>query len=84
MLEYEGFREMSLDKSNTTIKLIDDCGNRWDCYQVYQSMPENLFKIGGQWKRMVDARRIKHLVYMKLGAPTAGNNRTFYISFRPI
>jgi len=54
MLEYEGFHEMLLDKSNTTIKLIDDCGNRWDCYQVYQSLPEKLFKIG------VDGRRSKN------------------------
>jgi len=83
-LEYAGFCELSLENKNSIIKIIDDCGNRWDCIVIYQSLTDKKFKIGGQWKRMVDARRIKLGAYIMLGAPIAGNNKTIYFSRRRI
>lgn len=82
MLENKQFRELTLEKKTTIIKVIDDCCNRWDYIAVYQSLPEKQFKVGGQWKRLVEARRVKHGAYMIVGAPTAGNNNTLYLSLQ--
>lgn len=64
--------------------VIDDCGNKWECIVVCESVPEKQFVIGGQWKRMVDARRIQQGDYIKIGAPLLGYNKTLYFSRRRV
>jgi hypothetical protein len=36
--------------------------------------------IGGQWKRIVDARRLGEGVQLRLGVPMAGENDTIYLT----
>jgi hypothetical protein len=31
MLPYDGFGEVIFEEDATSIKLVDDCGNLWDC-----------------------------------------------------
>jgi len=66
------------ETSNTMLALIDDSGNKWECICVYESVPANQFIIGGQWKRMVDVRRIQQGDYIKTGAPAPGNKKTLF------
>jgi len=40
--------------------------------------PYKHFRIGGGWKRMVDARGLGRGCTVRLGAPTNGRNQTFY------
>jgi len=56
---------------------VDECGNRWICTVVYATKPYKHFKIGGEWKRMVDARGLSAGCRVMLGAPTDGINETF-------
>jgi hypothetical protein len=82
MLPYTGFCEQCLDKRNKTLVLIDDNGNKWDCTLVVGTLIQANWRIGGQWKRMVDARKIKPGAYMIIGAPMHGNNTTAYFSVK--
>lgn len=78
-LFYQGFCQLTLGKKSTSVLLIDDCGNKWNCITIYGTRPYNHLKIGGGWKRMVDARRIKVGTNIKIGAPYAGNNDKIYL-----
>jgi len=80
MLKYEGRCEQILDRAATTLKMVDDCGNIWDCVLLFGSTPYEHYKIGGQWKRFVDARKLYEGVRMRIGAPVAGNNHTIYVT----
>ena len=55
------------------------CGNKWKCMTIYGTRPYNHLKIGGGWKRMVEARRISIGTNIKLGAPAAGDNDKLYL-----
>jgi len=71
-----------LEKTTHMLAVIDECGNRWECIVVYEDVPdkEKQFVIGGEWKQMVDARRIQQGDYLKIGAPAPRNNKTLYFS----
>lgn len=69
-----------MDKKTTALVLVGDCGNSWNCIVIYGSRPFNHFKIGGQWKRMIKARRIPEGTRIKVGAPVARNNETLYLN----
>lgn len=47
---------------------------------VFGSLPYNHCRIGGQWKRMIVARRIQPGTKIKIGAPIAGNNMIVYFT----
>lgn len=47
-----------IDIGTTSIKLVDDCGDGWDCVLIFGSTPYQHTMIGGRWKRFVDARRV--------------------------
>ncbi|XP_024635271.1 uncharacterized protein [Medicago truncatula] len=80
MLLYEGFVEHTLDKASTSLKLVDDCGNMWECILILGSAPYEHNRIDGEWKRFVDARNLCDGVKIRLGAPTTGKNDTLYIA----
>ena len=58
MLIYEGEVAKMMDIRTTSIKLVDDCGNGWDCVLIFGSTPYQHTMIRGQWIRFVDARRL--------------------------
>jgi len=47
-----------LDTKTTSIKLVDDCRNSWNCILIFGSAPYLHCMIGGEWKRFVDARML--------------------------
>jgi hypothetical protein len=75
-----GFCRLTLNKRSTSVKLVDDFGNAWYCTLVYGRHKYAHFKIGGAWKRMVDARGIGRGSHIILGAPKFGSNDTVYFS----
>ena len=79
MLIYEGEVAKIMDIRTTSIKLVDDCGNGWDCVLIFGSTPYQHAMSGGQWKRIVDARRLHEWVQVRLGVPMAGENDTIYL-----
>jgi hypothetical protein len=80
VLIYEGEVAQMMDIGTTSIKLVDDCGNGWDCVLIFGSTPYQHAIIGGQWKRFVDARRLREEVQIRLGVPMAGENDTIYLT----
>ena len=79
MLIYEEVEKM-LDTNTTSIQLVDDCGNSCDCIFIFGSAPYLHCRIGGQWKRFVDARRLREGVKIRLGVLVAGQNDTLYVT----
>ena len=79
MLIYEEEIAKMMDIRTTSIKLVDDCGNGWDCVLIFGSTPYQHAMIGGQWKHFMDARRLREGVQIKLGVPMAGENDTIYL-----
>jgi hypothetical protein len=77
-LAYGGFCQLTLDKYATSLKMVDECGNKWMCILAYGRQPYEHFKIGGGWKRMVDASGISKGAHIMVGTPAAGDNRTVY------
>ena len=72
-------------RSQTSLTMIDDCENKWSCITIFGSRPHHHIKLGGGWKRMVDARRIEVGAIVKVGFPHADKNDTIYIYVkRPI
>jgi len=67
-----------LDRGARNVRLVDDCGNLWFCTLMHVYGPNANFKIGGQWKRMVLARRLIQRSRIVVGAPNAENNNTVY------
>jgi hypothetical protein len=60
--------------------MVDDCGNVWECVMTYGSIPYEHIKIGGGWKRFVQARNIHEGVMLRIGGPVAGGNHTIYVT----
>jgi hypothetical protein len=83
MLRYEGRCAQILDTDATTVKMVDDCGNCWDCVLMFGPTPFEHCKIGGEWKRFVEARRLYEGVRLRIGAPVAGSNHTIYVTVVP-
>jgi hypothetical protein len=80
MLIYEGKVETMLDRATTSLKLVDDCGNRWECLLIFGTVPYDHCMIGGEWKRFVEARKLCEGVRIRLGVPMAGVNDTVYLT----
>lgn len=78
---------MKEDNDAKTMKMVDDCGNCWDCVLIFGSTPYEQCQIGGEWKWFVEARNEARNVYegvrMKIGAPVAGSNQTVYVTVIP-
>lgn len=72
---------MALNRETTTIGLVDDNGNLWDCTLQVSMTPHQNFKIGGGWDRMVKARKIKEGACVVVGAPAVGMNLTLFITW---
>lgn len=68
-----------MDASTTTLNVLDDNGNVWGCTLMVGNDEGPPFTIGGGWKRMVMARRLRQGSRIMLGAPMAGNNTTIYL-----
>ena len=68
-----------LDTLKTTVNTIDDCGNIWVCELTFATIPYEHFKIGGCWKRFVEARRLREGVKIRGGAPLVGSHDTIYL-----
>ena len=80
MLIYEGEVAKMMVIRTTSIKLVDDCENVWDCVLIFGSTPYQHAMIGGQWMRFVVARRLREGVHIRLGVPMAGKNDIIYLS----
>jgi len=78
-LSYIGFCQATLDTCTTTLNVVDDNGNVWACTLMFGIDDGPHFIIGGGWKRMVMARRLRQGSHFMLGAPVAGKNRTLYL-----
>lgn len=78
-LSYIGFCQATLDIEMTSLRVVDDNGNVWGCTLMYGTDDGGYFKIGGSWKRMVLARRLRQGSRILLGAPVAGKNEVLYL-----
>ncbi|MCI02353.1 replication protein A1-like protein [Trifolium medium] len=83
MLPYDGFGEYAFEEDATTIKLVDDCGNKWNCTLVYVTFPFKHFKVGGEWSRLVAARRLAVGESVTVGAQANGHSQAIYLLFDP-
>jgi hypothetical protein len=68
-----------LDTSLTNVRIVDDCGNVWDFDLIFGTLPCEHCRIGGHWKRFVEARRLREGVKIRLGALKAGMNECIYL-----
>jgi hypothetical protein len=82
MLIYQGLCDLTIGKKTTSLTMIDDCGNKWNCITVFGTRPHHHIKLGGGWKRMVQARKLEEGVMVKVGFPHAGMNDTIYIQVK--
>jgi len=78
MLADVGFSQLALHPGITSLKMVDECGNKWMCMVTYATVPYAHYNIGDGFKRMLDARRIRRGSYVMFGASFAGYNDTFY------
>jgi len=78
MLIYKGLCDLTIGKKPTSLTMIDDCGNKWNCITVFRTRPYHHIKLGGGWKRMVQACRLEEVVMVKVGFAHAGMNDTIY------
>jgi len=79
-LNYTGNIAQMVDTSTTNVKIVDDCSNIWDCDLIFGTLPYEQCRIGGQWKRFVEARRLREGVKIILGAPMAAMNDFLYLN----
>ena len=84
MLEPSIFREQCLEKKNGDLMLIDDNGNKWNCSVIVGTLTQANWRLGGEWKTMINARHITHGSYMIIGAPIAANIRTAFFSLKHV
>lgn len=63
----------------TSLKIVDDNGNVWGCTLMFATDGGPHFIIGGGWKRLVMARRLRQGSRLVLGAPMARSNTTLYL-----
>jgi len=82
MLIYKGLCDLTIEKKTTSLTMIDDCGNKWNCITIFGSSPHHHIKLGGGWKRMVLARRLEEGVMVKVGFPLAEMNDIIYIQVK--
>jgi hypothetical protein len=58
MLPFDGFGQYAFDEITTSLKMVDDCGSAWNCDLIYVTFPFKHYRIGGEWSRIVAARRL--------------------------
>jgi len=46
---------------------------------IFGTVPYDHCKLGGEWKRFVEARNLYEVVRLRIGAPMAGSNETVYV-----
>lgn len=80
MLKYEGRVQQVINMAATTVKLVDDYENEWDCVLMFGLTPYEHCKIGGSWKRFVDAHKFFEGVRIMICAQVVGNNSTLYVT----
>jgi len=83
MIIYKGLYDLTIAKKTTSLTMIGDCGNKWNCITIFGTMPHHHIKLGGGWKRMVQARRLEEGVMVKVGFSHTGMNDTIYIQVKP-
>lgn len=66
MLLLEGWCEQILDRTSTSVRMVDDCGIVWECIMIFGTDPHEHCSIGGQWKRFVEARILTEGVRIRL------------------
>lgn len=79
ILLYTGNVPQMLGTLKITVNIIDDCANIWVCELTFATIPYEHFKIGGHWKRFVEARRLREGVKIRGGAPMVGTHDTIYL-----
>jgi len=82
MLIYNGLCDLTIWKNTTSLTMIDDCGNKWNCITIFGSRPHRHVKLSRGWKRMVLARRLEECVMVKVGFSLSGMNDTIYIQLK--
>ncbi|GAU50461.1 hypothetical protein TSUD_240590 [Trifolium subterraneum] len=83
MIPYDGFGEFAFDEATTSIKLVDDCGNVWNCSLIFVTFPCKYFKVGGEWGRLVTARKMSIGLNIMIGAQPNGHSETIYLIIDP-
>jgi hypothetical protein len=73
-----GFCELTLDVGMHALRIVDDCGNIWECTVAFDNQPYAHFKIGGNIKQMILGRRLCEGSHVMVGAPVVGGNDTLY------
>ncbi|GAU42994.1 hypothetical protein TSUD_188680 [Trifolium subterraneum] len=81
ILPYDDFGEHAFDDTTTSIKLIDDCGNAWDCDLVFVTFPCNYLKNGGWWSKLVAFKRVSVGKFIRVDVQAEESNETLYIIF---
>lgn len=71
---------MCLDTKSNVLNLVDERGNRWSCTLEFVPGNDAHFNIGGEWSRMVMARRLKAGSRVLIGAPRVGMNATIFFA----
>jgi hypothetical protein len=67
-----------LDRGSTSLKLVDDCGNVWECILIFGTAHDHC-RIDGQWKCFVEAHNGYEWVRMRLRAAVVGDNEMLYV-----
>jgi hypothetical protein len=67
------FRKQCLQKKNANLTLVDDNGNIWKCRVIVGTLTQANWKIGGQWKTMIDARNIIAQIIYDYGCTNTWN-----------
>ncbi|XP_045791434.1 uncharacterized protein LOC123886139 [Trifolium pratense] len=83
MLPYHGFGEYAFHEGSTSIKLVDDYGNAWFCSLICVTFPCKHYRVGGQWSRLVAARRLTAGSVVTVGSQPDANNETLYLILDP-
>ncbi|WJX65470.1 linoleate 13S-lipoxygenase [Trifolium repens] len=82
MLPSEEFGDDIFSQQTTSIKLVDECANVWDCYLIQVTFPFKYCNIGGQWSSLVAARRLKIGDAVKFGVEARGHNEVLYLTLK--
>ncbi|XP_045802510.1 uncharacterized protein LOC123896122 [Trifolium pratense] len=83
MLPHHGFGEYAFHRGLTSVKLVDDYGNAWICSLICGTFPIKHFKVGGEWSRLVAARRLTAGSVITIGAQPDADNETLYLILDP-
>jgi len=70
MLIYKGLCDLTIGKKTTSLTMIDDCGNKWNCITIFGTRPHHhittssLVEDGKEWYMLADLRKVS---WLKLG-----------------